>query len=120
MKDENSGKTKTILFNILMTILCCSLIAGFFIGIIVTDRKNRNYWTENPPTLNEIEEQLEYIFMSCSLYVYDNEQEEDEMYYWVEDYENKNYYIVRYKLKKIEFGYRWELDNYIQCFSKRT
>ncbi len=88
--------------------ILCSLA-----GIIVLDKLRYRECINNAPTINYIEEDLEAVFMTTFVVVYDYEQEEECLYVKVEA--NNLTYKVEYKIKRLALAsFGWKYNRYIE------
>jgi len=106
-------KIKKLLFEIIGFVALIGTTISLLVGLIYLDKKEFQNCIDNPLTINEVEEELEYIFMTIFVVVNESEQEEDEIYYDVEA--NDLNYRVRYKIEHYyPSNYGWEYQSHIQ------
>lgn len=86
---------------------CC------FVGLFHLDRAKYNECIDNPPDTSWVEEDLEDVFMTNGVIVYDEDNETDRIYYKVEA--NGLNYKVLYNIKHPNIGYYyWGYTRHIE------
>ena len=86
---------------------------GSIVGISIIDKNHYNSAIDNPPTVNWFEEDLEKVFLSTDVYVYeDYEHEKENIYLTVRA--NGFYYKTHYYLKHSFTSWYWEYDRHIE------
>jgi len=97
------------------TVVAISMVffVCMIVGFIHLDKARYNECFNNPPDTNYVEEDLEDVFMTTGVIVYDERQEETRIYYKVEA--NGLNYKVLYVMKHPDiFYYRWGYERHIE------
>lgn len=110
----NKGKGK---FNLIAPIIggigLLGLLISCFVFAVISRDKNYNKVFYNPPTINYIEEDLEPIFMTTYVVVYNFEDEGDAIFYDVKA--NDLSYRVLYVIKRNGLlDFKWAYERHIQ------
>lgn len=109
MKKEN----KEFLRSFIGIVLPIAVIISLSVGVFLIDRKERQKCIDNPPTIRQVEEELEYVFMTTFVVVNEWEQEDYECYYEITA--NNLDYRVRYGVvNDYPCSWGWEYQNHIQ------
>ena len=82
---------------------CIVVFVCMIIGLFHLDKARYNECFNNPPDTNYVEEDLEDVFMTTGVIVYDERQEETRIYYKIEA--NGLNYKVLYVIKHPNIGY---------------
>ena len=109
MKKEN----KEFLWGFIGIGLLIAMTISLFVGVFFIDLKDRQKCIDNPPTIIQVEEELEYVFMTTFVVVNEWEKEHDECYYEITA--NNLDYRVRYGVvNDYPCSWGWEYQNHIQ------
>ena len=109
MKKEN----KEFLWGTIGIGLLIAMTISLFVGVFFIDRKERQKCIDNPPTIRQVEEELEYVFMTTFVVVNEWEQQHYECYYEITA--NNLDYRVRYGVvSHYTCSWGWEYQNHTQ------
>lgn len=108
----NSGITRKEKIVIAITVPLLVLVLVGEIAWFV-NKQNNNYekCCNNPPTYNWIEEDLERVFWTTNVMVYDDDEEENHILYTVGA--NGFYYKVHYAISGSFMSYHWKYQGHI-------
>lgn len=100
-------------------ILGIMLIISMIFGLIKLEQYKYDEALKNKPTYNYVEESMEEILISTSLYVYDDEIEADYIIYYIEDVVSGLRYKVLWVLQKRGSGlgmdyWKWGYKSYVR------
>jgi hypothetical protein len=103
---------KTAIKTILILITPVVLLGVFLYGMCVMHEKKYERTALNPPSINFVEEDLETVFMTTNVVVYDTDHEYNEFFCKVEA--NGFNYKVRYSVCcQYIMSFTWKYQNHI-------
>ena len=106
--------TKSLITIIAVGVLLTVGVTCMSVGFAIMNKKNYQYARNNPPETELIEKDLEPIFLTTDIVVYEENIMDNHAYYTV--YANKLYYKVEYAIKKYNwFNYYWQYQKYVQA-----
>lgn len=108
-------KTKKFLLVAAFVIAIIIGTIGFVAGPAAIANMSRNRTYKEPPTFEEVQEELEYWLVSNKIHVERKEKVEDYIIYYVQDYQRGfRYYAVVYKVKGGNYlSYHWEYSHHV-------
>lgn len=104
---------KSIIAKVFGIITALAIVVTTVIGLLHIDKSNHIEAINNPPSINYIEEELEYTFLTTDIEVSVYDDNEDYVLYIVKA--NGFVYKVLYRVVRGTYlSYHWEMIKYIQ------
>lgn len=111
---------KELLVNVFLAVVGVLSLAFIAFVVLPYNETAIEKTQDNPKTYFEVEEELEEVFLTTDLYVYDDECDGNCCIYYVQELDTGIRYRVLYKLvwAGFPFQYTWKFNHYV-CDGKK-